>query len=234
LKLQVKLLLAGTLAVVLVGTLVGCNTSEPALARAPAAGAATDPDKEAITLEILDYQGIRRLIDRHRGKVVVVDAWSTSCPPCRRNFHHLVDLHRDHGRGDVACVSLSFDYEGVGTPLEQKDRVLGFLRGQQARFDNILSSEASDQLYKKLRLASVPAVFVYDRAGKLRKRFDNEAARSKAEAFSYAQVRHLVEELLKERPGSERSGAENATATQPAGQAERDRASAARHGRSES
>ena len=127
-----------------------------------------------------------------------MDAWSTSCAPCLAEFHNLVELHNEHGAKNVACISLSFDYEGIGKPEEVQDRVLTFLRKEKAMFDNLLSSDESDVLYRKFQLAAVPAVFVYDRTGNLRKRFDNEEAKTKADAFTYAQVRTLVAELLAE------------------------------------
>jgi hypothetical protein len=76
--------------------------------------------------------------------------------------------------------------------------VIKFLRAQGATFENLISNEESDVLYRKFKLGAVPAVFVYDRAGQLRKRFDNQKAKTKAEAFTYEQVGQLVAELLAE------------------------------------
>ena len=154
---------------------------------------------DGVRLSIVDFEGIQGRIAGHLGKVVVMDAWSTSCPPCLAEFHNLIELQQSHKPGDVACISLSFDYEGLGKPEEQQEPVLKFLKEQGATFDNLLSSEESDTLYRKFNLAAVPAVFVYDRAGELRKRFDNEQAKSKAEAFTYQQVRDLVAELIAEK-----------------------------------
>ena len=52
-------------------------------------------DEEAISLKILDFAGLERLIADKRGKVVVVDAWSTACPPCVHDFPQLVALIAD-------------------------------------------------------------------------------------------------------------------------------------------
>jgi thiol-disulfide isomerase/thioredoxin len=160
-----------------------------------------------VPLTIVDFEGIQRHIADQRGKVVVMDAWSTSCTPCLKEFHNLVELHHKYPADQLTCMSLSFDYEGLGKPEEQREGVLKFLRQQGATFDNLLSSEESDALYRKLQLASVPAVFVYDRSGKLRKRFDNEKAHSPEEAFTYAQVGQLVAELLQE-PAEPSGGAQ--------------------------
>jgi thiol-disulfide isomerase/thioredoxin len=152
--------------------------------------AAVATDGANVELAILSFDEIQQRIADKRGKVVVVDAWSTSCPPCMKDFHNLVELHKQYAPSDVACISLSFDYEGIGKPEEASGPVLTFLREQGATFDNLMSSEESDVLYRKFKLNAVPAVFVYDREGKLRERFESEGA--------YDKVRSLVAELVKE------------------------------------
>ena len=168
--------------------LAGCgkaadkNTADAAADEASAAsepsGAGDAPSEGDVRLSIVDYQGIMERIADERGKVVVMDAWSTSCPPCMKEFHNLVELHEQYGPEQVACISLSFDYEGLGTPEEQAPRMRKFLTSQHATFENLMSSEESDTLYRKFGLAAVPAVFVYNRDGKLAKRFDNQQAKS--------------------------------------------------------
>ena len=199
--LLVTLLLAGCGA--RTDTVLPSSDAAPAAEAPAAADNHTLPAAGEVRLSIVSFDEIQQRIADKRGKVVVMDAWSTSCPPCLQEFHNLVELHKKYGPDQMACISLSFDFEGIGKPEEQRGPVLKFLRQQGATFDNLLSSEESDVLYRKFRLAAVPAVFVYDRAGQLRKRFDNEHAGSKAEAFTYEQVGQLVAELLKEQPAVE-------------------------------
>lgn len=146
--------------------------------------------KPQVSLQVLDYDGIQKLIASHKGKVVVMDCWSTSCGPCIQEFPKLVALHKQHGADKLACISLSFDYEGVGKPEEVQEPVLRFLEKQQATFDNVLSSDESDALYKKMDLAAIPAVYVFDRDGNLSKRFEGSQA--------YQEVPMLVEKLISE------------------------------------
>lgn len=195
-------------ALLLFVALCGCGGSEPlggptAIridSTAPPA-AAPPPARDDVQLSIESFDGIQSRLASHKGKVVVMDAWSTSCPPCMKEFHNLVDLHKKYGPDKVACVSLSFDYEGLDKPEEVKPRVLEFLQSQGATFENLMSNEESDVLYRKFKLGAVPAVFVYGRDGQLRKRFDNEKATNKSEAFTYEQVGALVAELLAEPDG---------------------------------
>lgn len=171
-------------AAVLFAVLVGCGDAPAKVSeKHPAA-------TEKVAVQILDHDGIQQLIAGHQGKVVVVDCWSTSCPPCVEEFPKLVSLHKQYGPEKVACVSLSFDYEGVGMPEEVEPTVLAFLEKQGATFDNILNREESDVLYKKMQLASVPAIFVYDQNGQLVRKFE--------EAEGYNGAIPLVEELLKQ------------------------------------
>lgn len=193
-----------TIAQLLFSVLIaGCSEPTPPAASAPtvsppATSTESAPTKQSaaeVSLKVLDYDGIQQLIASKRGAVVVMDAWSTSCPPCMKEFPNLVALHKKYGN-KLACISLSFDYEGIGKPDDVAPQVREFLTTQGATFDNVLSSEESDVLYRKFQLASVPAVFVFDRDGKLVKRFDNEKAQSEEDGFTYEQVAAFVENLL--------------------------------------
>jgi thiol-disulfide isomerase/thioredoxin len=154
-----------------------------------------------VDLRILDWEGLQQLLASHRGKVIVLDCWSTSCQPCIKEFPNLVELDKKQRDKGVACISLSFDYEGIGRPEEQRDHVLAFLQDKQATFDNVLSSLDSDALSTKLDIPSIPAVFVYDQQGKLHRRFDNRHATENGGPFTYKQVQAVVEELLAAKSG---------------------------------
>ena len=94
----------GTLwmALITVIALAGCN-SEAEMRRQRDADAAEQADRasptpdpsaaeRAVRLTIVDFDGIQQQIAKHKGQVVVMDAWSTSCPPCMKEFHNLVEL----------------------------------------------------------------------------------------------------------------------------------------------
>ena len=194
-----------SLCILLVGLISGgCNEAS---SKAPDSAAERDKSTASsservektggeVSLKILDHDQIQQLIQDKKGKIVVMDAWSTSCPPCIKEFPHLVELHNEYGPDKVACISLSFDYEGIDKPEDQQERVLAFLRKQNATFDNVLNKEEADELYEKMDLSAVPAVFVYDRGGKLVQRFDDSYRNAAGERFSYKDVNGLVSTLL--------------------------------------
>ena len=151
------------------------------------------PKPKANPLVVLDFDGVQKLIADKKGKVVVLDAWATYCPPCMRDFHHLVDLHKKYGSDKVACVSLSFDYGDDEELDELKPRLQKFLDSQGATFDNVVSSEDYETLYKKFEFDAIPAVFVYGTDGKLIERVDHS---SDDESPIYDRVKALVDKHL--------------------------------------
>lgn len=157
-----------------------------------------DAAKSKVAVKIVDWDETQKLVAAQKGKIVVLDAWSTSCQPCMKEFPNLVKLHQKYGGKDVACMSLSCDYAGIKNkpPEFYRERVEKFLSKQGAEFQNLLSSIPSDDLFEKMGLSSIPAVYVYGRDGKLVKRFDNEQAKSDADEFTYADVTKLVDELV--------------------------------------
>ena len=60
----------------------------------------------------------------------------------------------------------------------------------------MISSDPNEDFYNRIHLGGPPAVFVYDRAGKLVKRFDNSQV-PKTPEFGYKRdVIPLVEKLI--------------------------------------
>ena len=179
--------------------------SQPATSESAAANAKQTPAANDVTVEIKDFDGIQNLIASKRGKVVILDCWSTWCDPCVKEFPGLVALHKKYPADDLACISLSFNYEGSKKeqPEDHVEGVLEFLRSQDATFDNVIASVPSEELYQLLgfKSASVPAIFVYDREGDIARQFESEGAK-------YTDVGKLVDELIEKMPESSGGRAE--------------------------
>ncbi len=151
-----------------------------------------------VDLKIMSWQQVQEEVAAHRGKIVVLDAWSTSCQPCIKEFPNLVDLNKKYQGGEVVCMSLSVDYAGIKKkpPEFYRERVEEFLAKQHADFQNFLLNQDPDQWYNSIELAAIPAVFVYGPDGNLVQRFDNDAIGLDDEGFTYKDVNSLIEKLL--------------------------------------
>ena len=177
-------------------SLIGCSPSREA--EAPPAN---DPPVESPAVEvdvsISDWASVDSAIAAHNGQVVVVDLWSTTCAPCRREFPGLVKLHQQHG-AEVACISVSLDYYGAKTepPESFQPAVTKFLTDQQATFENFICSDASDEVLAKIDASGVPVVLVYGADGQLAKLFEDDGSYGE-EGFTYEQhIAPLVNDMV--------------------------------------
>ena len=168
----------------------------------PVAKPKTTADKKprvAVSVVIKSWKETEALIAAQKGKVVVVDLWSTSCVPCMKEFPNLVALHGKYPSEKLTCISVSCDYEGLeNEPPQSKIRpVMKFLLSTKATFTNVLLSDPDLDVYESIGLAAIPAVYVYDTQGKLAKRFDNDSGEYGDEGFTYEDhIVPLIEKLI--------------------------------------
>ena len=187
--------LAAFVVVAIAGCVQSSRSNDPL--PSPSRSASVAPAAPAATVEILSWDQTQKRREKLQGKIVVLDVWSTFCQPCVREFPNLVKL-QDRLREKVACISFNTDYTGAKDepPESFRKNVLAFLTTQQAHLFNVLSSDPNEEFFDKIRLGGPPAVFVYDRQGKLVKRFDNSQV-PKVPEFTYKHdVIPLVERLL--------------------------------------
>jgi thiol-disulfide isomerase/thioredoxin len=177
-------------------TLVG-SFSSAALLHAEEKAVAAEEAK--ITLTAGTWDNVLEQVKANKGRIVVVDIWSTSCLPCMTEFPNLVELQKTHG-DKIACISFNVDYVGIKSkPAEfYRERVQAFLTKQKAAFPNILCTVESDKVFEKLELSSIPAVYVFDAEGKEVKRFDDSLLEDgEEEAFTYkADINPFVKSLV--------------------------------------
>jgi thiol-disulfide isomerase/thioredoxin len=164
----------------------------------PGITSAAASDSARITTRLQSWAETQKSLKRHKGKIVVLDVWSTACIPCMREFPGLVKLQKRH-KQKVHCISVNIDYYGGGDgpSASLQRRVLKFLTKQQATIENVICSDPDEKVYEQVPFASIPAVYVYDSAGKLRALFDNDGDKFGDEGFTYERdITPLVEELL--------------------------------------
>ncbi len=103
------------------------------------------------------------------GKITVVDLWSLSCEPCLKEFPGLVRLAEQFGE-TVACVSVNLEFDGRKSrpPEYYQDRVVAFLRSVDARgVRHLISQTPNEDVFAATKIASIPAVFVYNAEGEI-------------------------------------------------------------------
>lgn len=170
-------------------------------APSPTTPPSTPAEEPSITVQLGSWDDVQTLVAENAGRVVVVDLWSTSCVPCIAELPHLGRLHRESS-DDVACISLSVDYYGAASkpPESYRERVEEVLNRCEVSGRNFLCTEEADVLFDRLKLPSIPAVYVYDRSGALAQRFDAsllDEDSEEEEPFTYERsILPLVKQLV--------------------------------------
>src|SRR5208283_4320507 len=164
-----------------------CLLAPSALLLAAAPSSSQSPET-AIVLKTVKYAALGDIIRQLRGKVVIVDFWADTCVPCKREFPHLVEVHKKYAAEGFAAISVALDDPGNQVVRE---KLLKFLRGQRATFTNLVLDEKPEFWQEQLDISAVPAVFVFDREGKYRKFV--------GEDVNYAELEKLVVEWLKKK-----------------------------------
>ncbi|HKY30994.1 MAG TPA: TlpA disulfide reductase family protein [Candidatus Polarisedimenticolia bacterium] len=113
----------------------------------------------------IDRQGYAELIERLRGKAVVVNMWATWCEPCREEFPELVRFHEAvKGRGGTV-VAVSLD-----PPSAADLDIKPFLASQSATFPAYVKRPGDDDAFintiDPAWSGALPATFIYDREGR--------------------------------------------------------------------
>ncbi len=88
--------------------------------------------QQPITLETIDADGVRRLMENESDKLRLINVWATWCGPCVVEFPELVVIHRMYKGRPFELVTVSSD-----SP-EQEGEVLKFLQQHQAAVRNYL------------------------------------------------------------------------------------------------
>jgi thiol-disulfide isomerase/thioredoxin len=151
----------------------------------------------AVQIDVASLEEVQKFVADQKGKVVVLDLWSSSCTPCIRELPGLAKLHKEHPE-DVVTVSLNLDYYGSEAPEKLREPAAKILAENGAAAKNFLSSTKDEDVYAKVGATPVPIVIVYDRTGKMAKLFvnNNEEEYGK-EGFTYKDhIAPLVKELV--------------------------------------
>jgi thiol-disulfide isomerase/thioredoxin len=122
-----------------------------------------------------------KLVAARRGKVVLVNFWATWCLPCRKEMPELVQLSRKLAPRGFDLVMISADEPGqealAGKVLQDNGAAGAFY---------LLKTADNDKFYPTVDTTwtsgALPALFLYDRAGRKVRSFMGETSVKELEA----------------------------------------------------
>ncbi len=113
-----------------------------------------------------------KVLAESKGKVVLFDFWATWCAPCRAEMPLLVELEKKLRAEGFVLVTVSADEQ------EEQATALAFLQEHgvppPAYFKSVTDDEKFIDAIDKSWYGALPALFLYNREGRLVKSFIGE------------------------------------------------------------
>jgi thiol-disulfide isomerase/thioredoxin len=116
----------------------------------------------------------RSQLSDFRGKVVVLDFYATWCEPCRAEAPYLVQMQRQYAEKGLQIIGLNVGGEDDRAQVPGYAKEFGIQYPLAYPDDELVDTYLSDN-------QNIPQAFVFDRNGKLVKRFVGYSQQSGAE-----------------------------------------------------
>jgi len=120
--------------------------------------------KPAPELEVTDMKGGLVSLSSLKGKTVLLDFWTTWCPPCLADAPALDDLYRKYADKNLMIIGISVN--------EDRETVQGFLHKHSHSFPIVLTTE--NEMPRAYQLGAFPTYIVIDPNGVVASAFDGD------------------------------------------------------------
>ena len=98
-------------------------------------------------------------------------------------------MQRKYAKDGLVAVSVSLDDPA---DKDAPERIIKFLKAKNAEFTNLLLDEPAEQWGEQLKIDLPPAVFVFDRDGRIARKFEGQK-----QAKYEENIEPFVKDLLK-------------------------------------
>jgi thiol-disulfide isomerase/thioredoxin len=126
-----------------------------------------------LTLKPLDEAGYNAMLKQHAGKVVLMDIWAAWCEPCRAETPDLVKIAKQLGPKGLDYVTVTIDGAGELSYAEK------YLHRNAVPFPAYYRKTSNEDAWvhnvHPQWTGTLPALFLYDRSGKLSRAFIGSA-----------------------------------------------------------
>jgi thiol-disulfide isomerase/thioredoxin len=114
--------------------------------------------------QVIDAQGYQKLLERYRGKPLLITFWATWCEPCRDEFPMLNDVIKQYSAKGLKVVGVSLDQDGDLILMRR------FIARYKPVFPNYRKKDGGESEFVQAVLpgwnGAIPASFFYAKDGR--------------------------------------------------------------------
>ena len=121
------------------------------------------PQKAPKDPELVDMQGYQQLLEKYRGKPLLVTFWATWCEPCRDEYPMLNELAKEYAPKGLSVVGVNLDEDGDLILMRR------FIARYKPVFPNYRKKKGEETAFVHAVLpgwnGAIPASFLYGKDG---------------------------------------------------------------------
>jgi thiol-disulfide isomerase/thioredoxin len=182
--------------------LLAQDVTPPAIAAHPsqADGSARKTRQAIADPQVIDPQGLAKILAKYRGKPLLVNFWATWCEPCRDEYPLLNELAKKYAPQGLQVVGISLDDDG------EMILVRRFLARYKPVFPNFRKPPGKEKEFigvvNQKWNGSIPASFFYARDGRQLGQIIGEGKRDIFEAAIHAVLTSGAKDSANAKSGS--------------------------------
>ncbi len=115
------------------------------------------------------------LIEKHRGKVIIIDFWAPWCAPCRKSIPHLIELYDEYREKGLVIIGITQLYGSYNdgrtqkqniSPEDETELIKGFIKEEGISYPNGIVTEKTE--IDKYYVMGIPHLVFIDKNFRLR------------------------------------------------------------------
>lgn len=117
-------------------------------------------------IETLDFNGFSKVVEAHKGKVVLVNFFGTWCPPCKAETPDFVEIYEQFKDKNFVIIGLAVDRD--------KADAVKFVNDYKITYPVY---QASEELSRYFNVGPIPTSFLLDKDGNIRGSYIGQMSR---------------------------------------------------------
>ncbi len=142
--------------------------------------------KDVIDLEVYDFAGFEKFLNKKDDNVYVINFWATWCAPCVKELPHFEQLNKDYKNRDVKVILVSLDF-----PHLYESKLKPYIKDKKLKSKVIALDDPNMNSWipkvSKDWSGSIPATVIYR----------NDTRQFFEKSFSYDELEKELKQFLK-------------------------------------